>query len=199
MEKIRVKIDGIETYVERGTSILNAAKGAGVHIPHLCYSENLSVTAACRLCIVEVEGNRSLVASCSTPVFDGMIVRTSTERVITARRHIIELLLSDHPKDCMVCEKSGDCLLERYAYEYGLREVRFRGEQHNYPVRSSNPFYERDYNKCILCGRCVTVCHEVQFCEAVDFSGRGFNTKVATFFDRSMAESPCVFCGNCVS
>jgi formate dehydrogenase major subunit len=98
----------------------------------------------------------------------------------------------------MTCEKSGSCKLEKYAYEFGIRKSRFMGESHNYPLRSTNPFYERDYNKCILCGRCVTVCHELQYCEAVDYSKRGFATKIAASFDCSMQETPCVFCGNCV-
>jgi formate dehydrogenase alpha subunit len=99
----------------------------------------------------------------------------------------------------MTCEKSGSCKLEKYAYEFGIRKTRFQGEKHEYPLRAVNPFYERDYNKCILCGRCVTVCHEVQYCEAVDYSKRGFSTKIAASYDRSMQETPCVFCGNCVS
>jgi len=112
---------------------------------------------------------------------------------------VIELLLSDHPYDCMTCEKSGSCKLEKYAYELGIRKPHFEGEKHNYPLRATNPFFERDYNKCILCARCVTVCHEIQYCEAVDQSKRGFDTKIVASFDRSMQETPCVFCGNCVS
>jgi predicted molibdopterin-dependent oxidoreductase YjgC len=112
---------------------------------------------------------------------------------------VLEFLLSDHPYDCMTCEKSGTCKLEKYAYEYGIRKTRFEGDQHHYPLRATNPFYERDYNKCILCGRCVTVCHEIQYCEAVDQIRRGFETKVAALYDRSMQETPCVYCGNCVS
>jgi formate dehydrogenase alpha subunit len=148
---------------------------------------------------VEVEGAKSLVASCAYPVANKMVVRTDTKRVQEARKLVIEFLLSDHPYDCMTCEKSGSCRLEKYAYEFGVRKHRFDGEKHDYPIRASNPFYERDYNKCILCGRCVTVCHGVQYCEAVDYSKRGFTTKVAASFDHSMGETPCVFCGNCVS
>ena len=199
MREIHLSIDGLEVKAEEGTTIFEAARKVGIKIPHLCYRNDLTPTTACRLCVVEMEGARTLVASCAYPVADKMVVRTDTERVRDARKLVIELLLSDHPYDCMTCEKSGSCKLEKYAYAFGIRKSRFEGEKHNYPIRSSNPFYERDYNKCILCGRCVTVCHEVQYCEAVDHSKRGFATKIAASFDRSMEESPCVFCGNCVS
>jgi predicted molibdopterin-dependent oxidoreductase YjgC len=199
MREIQLKIDGQEIKAEEGMTIFEAARKTGIQIPHLCYREDLTPTTACRLCVVEVEGAKTLVASCAYPVADKMVVRTDTERVQDARRLVIEFLLSDHPYDCMTCEKSGSCKLEKYAYELGIRKPRFEGDKHNYPVRQVNPFFERDYNKCILCGRCVTVCHELQYCEAVDHSKRGFDTKIAASFDRSMQETPCVFCGNCVS
>jgi len=199
MAEIQLTIDGREVVTEEGKSIFEAARKVGIRIPHLCYREDLTVTAACRLCVVEVEGARTLVASCAYPVANRMVVRTDTQRVLDARRLALEFLLSDHPYDCMTCERSGSCKLEKYAYEYGVKRSRFEGDQHDYPIRSINPFFERDYNKCILCGRCVTVCHELQYCEAVDQVNRGFDTKVAAPFDRSMQETPCVFCGNCVS
>ncbi len=199
MAGISLSIDGREVRVEEGVTLFEAARKADIHIPHLCYREDLTVTAACRLCVVEVEGARNLVASCAAPATNNAVVHTDTERVRKARKQVIELLLSDHPYDCMTCEKSGDCKLEKYAYQFGVRKPRFQGGKHDYPLRAVNPFFERDYNKCILCARCVTVCHEVQYCEAVDQSKRGFDTKVAALFDRSMKETPCVYCGNCVS
>lgn len=199
MSEIRLTIDGREVQAQEGMTILEAARQVGIAIPYLCYRDDLTPTTACRLCVVEVEGARTLVASCAYPVANNMVVKTNSARVLDSRRMVIEFLLSDHPYDCMTCEKSGSCLLEKYAYEFGIRKPRFMGEKHDYHLRSSNPFYERDYNKCILCGRCVTVCHEVQYCEAVDYSKRGFGTKVAASFDRGMQETPCVFCGNCVS
>jgi predicted molibdopterin-dependent oxidoreductase YjgC len=199
MPEINLTIDGRKVKAEAGMTVFQAAKALGIEIPHLCYREDLPPTSACRLCVVEVEGARTLAASCSLPVANNMVVKTNSARVLHSRRMVIEFLLSDHPYDCMTCEKSGSCLLEKYAYAFGIRQPRFQGERHNYPLRAANPFYERDYNKCILCGRCVTVCHEVQYCEAVDQSNRGFYTKVAAPFDRSMQETPCVFCGNCVS
>jgi predicted molibdopterin-dependent oxidoreductase YjgC len=199
MAEIGLTIDGREVQAEAGMTIFEAARKAGISIPHLCYRNDLTPTTSCRLCVVEVEGARTLVASCALPVAPKMVVRTDTKRVRDARKLVVELLLSDHPYDCMTCEKSGSCKLEKYAYQFGIRKTRFQGEKHEYPLRAVNPFYERDYNKCILCGRCVTVCHEVQYCEAVDYSKRGFTTKVAASFDHSMQQTPCVFCGNCVS
>ena len=199
MSEVTLTIDGRTLQVEAGTTVFEAAKKAGIKIPHLCYREDLSQTAACRLCVVEVEGARNLAASCALPVSNKMVVRTDTPRVTAARRLVLEFLLSDHPTDCMTCEKGGTCSLEKYAYEFGIRKSRFEGERHTYPLRDSNPFFERDYNKCILCARCVTVCHEIQYCTAVDQTRRGFGTKVAAFGDESMKETPCVYCGNCVS
>jgi len=199
MAEFSLTIDDQKVVVEEGTTIFQAARSVGIEIPHLCYREDLSPTGACRLCLVEVEGARNLVASCVYPVADDLVVRTKTERVIKARKLAIELLLSDHPFDCMACEKSGDCELERYAYELGVATTRFQGEKHDYPLDETNPFFVRDYNKCILCERCVKACNDVQFVEAIDFAHRGFDTKVASPFDRSLLESTCIFCGQCVA
>ena len=198
MDKVTITIDGKQVSVEKGSTVLQVAKAAGISIPHLCYREDLQSNSACRICVVEVEGARTLVPSCSYPVSQGMIVRTDTPRVMKARKLILELLLSDHPFTCMTCEKSGSCKLEDYAYKYGVRSSPYDGEQHHYPIDISNPFIGRDYNKCILCGRCVSACNEVQRWEAIDFIGRGFSTKVGTAYDRGLQESPCVFCGQCV-
>ena len=199
MNQVHLEIDGREVGVPEGTTVFEAARSAGIEIPHLCQQDDLSPTAACRLCVVEVEGARTLVASCAHPVADKMVVSTNTERVLKARKLVIELLLSDHPVDCMTCEKSGACQLEKYAYELGVSKTRFQGEKHEYPLDEANPFYLRDYNKCILCERCVKACREVQFVEAIDLANRGFDAKVATPYDRSMMDSTCVFCGQCVA
>jgi len=199
MNEVRLQIDGREVSATEGTTVFEAARSVGIEIPHLCYREDLTPTAACRLCVVEVEGARNLVASCAYPVANNMVVRTNTERIIKARRLVIELLLSDHPFDCMTCEKSGACELERYAYELGVATTRFQGEKHDYPLDETNPFFVRDYNKCILCERCVTACNEVQFVEAIDLAHRGFSTKVAAPYERSLLDSTCIFCGQCVA
>src|SRR3989304_3351536 len=133
MNTVKLQIDGREVSVSEGTTVFEAATMSGIDIPHLCHMEGLTPAAACRLCVVEVEGARNLVASCIHPVANGLVVRTNTERVVKARRLVIDLLLSDHPFDCMTCEKSGACELERYAYQMGIKSSRFQGEKHAYP------------------------------------------------------------------
>ena len=137
MAEVRLNIDGRELKAESGMSILDVCKKEGIHIPHLCYRKDLTPTTGCRLCVVEVEGSRTLVASCAYPVADKMVVRTNTKRVQDARKLAVELLLSDHPYDCMTCEKNGDCKIEKYAYEFGIKKSRFEGETHRYPDRKS--------------------------------------------------------------
>jgi NADP-reducing hydrogenase subunit HndD len=198
MSGITLSIDNREVTVPRDSTVLEAAKQAGVFIPTLCHYEGLIPASACRICVVEVEGGRTLVPACSYPVADGMKVKTDTERVLKARRLVVELLLSDHPLDCMTCEKTGDCRLQDLAYSMGLTGSRFKGEQHQYPLDLANPFIVRDYNKCILCERCVRACSEMQEIEAIEYARRGFNTKVSVPFDRGLKESDCVFCGQCV-
>ncbi len=198
MNTVTLQINGRDVSVRNGATILEASSGAGIEIPRLCHMEGLPPNASCRLCVVEVGGARNLLASCSYPVSDNMVVRTNSERVIRARKLVLELILSDHPFDCMTCEKSGACSLEKYAYELGVSTTRFPGEEHAYPLDESNPFIVTDYNKCILCGRCVTACHEVQFVGAIDLTLRGFDTKVAAPFDKSLLDTTCTFCGQCV-
>ena len=199
MAKIQLTIDGNEVLAEEGSSILEAAREAGIEIPHLCYMDNLPSSGSCRLCVVEVEGIKNLVTSCSTPATANMAVKTATEKVIRARKTVIELLLSDHPFDCMTCEQSGRCELEKYAYELNVTGSRYDGDKHNYSVDTSNPFFIRDYNKCILCGRCVTACKKIQHIEAISFINRGFDCKIAAAYDRSLRESNCIFCGQCLA
>jgi len=199
MAKVSLTIDGKKVCVEEGTTILKAAQKLGIDIPHICYEERLAPPSSCRLCVVEIEGAERLAASCSYPVREGMKVRTDTERVKRARRIALELLISNHPLDCMTCEKAGNCLLEKYAYELGVSESRFQGEKTDYPAISDNPFIERDNKKCILCGRCVNVCTDIQQCEVLDFAERGFGTLITTGFNRPLTETSCVFCGNCLS
>ncbi len=193
---MKVTINGKEIDSNPESTILEAAQKAGMHIPTLCYHKHLSPYGGCRVCIVEVEGISRLVASCTTPVTDGMVVRTDTEQVRKVRKTVVELILSNHPNDCMICEQSGRCELQDLAYEYGLRENRFKGEMSRYEIEDQNPMLERDYNKCILCGRCVRMCDEIQCVGAIDFTKRGFYSKIATEYDGVLN---CEFCGNCIS
>lgn len=199
MQEVKLIIDDKEIIATSGETIFKVAERYGIEIPHLCYHKNLSISGACRLCLVEVEGSRTLVASCAYPVSNGMKVKTNSERVITARKMILELLLSDHPFDCMTCEKNGNCKLQEYAYEYNVKDIRFAGEKRKLPVENGNPFIIRDYEKCILCGRCVRTCQEVMVVNAIEFANRGFKTKVSTAFEIPLLESGCVECGNCIA
>lgn len=196
---VKLNIDGREVEVPAGSTIMEAADQIGIHIPRLCYDPELSALGACRLCVVEVEGNRLLPASCVTPVTQGMVVRTESPDVIEARRTILELLVANHPLDCMTCDKMGDCKLAGYCYKYGVKESSFTGEKHNYPIDNSNPFIIRDLNKCILCGACVRACNEMTGQDNLSFLYRGFNRKATTAADVPYIESDCVFCGQCVA
>lgn len=196
---ITLTIDGKEVTVRQGVTLYWAVKKAGIEVPHLCYGEDLPPMSSCRLCVVEVEGMRNLAVSCSLPAADGMVVHTNSERVQRARRFNLELILSDHTVDCITCEKSGSCLLEKYAYDFGVTRPSFGGEQNDRGVLDDDPFIVRDYNKCIVCGRCVYVCNEVQYDSAINIGNRGFPATIATAFDRSLQETTCVSCGRCIS
>jgi len=198
VDEISLSIDNREVIVPGDATILEAAKRLGVRIPTLCHSRDLIPASACRICLVEVTGARNLVTACSYPVSAGMKVLTSSDRVLKARRLVIELLLSDHPLDCMTCEKAGECTLQEIAYELGVASSRFKGERHDYPVDLGNPFIVRDYNKCVQCERCIRACDEIQGITAIDYAGRGFDAKVTVPFDRGLKGSDCVFCGQCV-
>lgn len=195
---IKIIIDGKKVQVEKGTTILESAKKIGIDIPSLCFHSQLLPNGACRLCLVEVEREKKLAASCSYPVEREIKVFTDTPKIRKIRKTILELLISDHPLDCMTCEKSGDCLLEKYAYEYGVKKTPYVGEKRKVEEKDGAPFIIRDYEKCILCGRCVKVCEEVVGAEAIDFGYRGFNTQIISGFDKSLKEGNCLFCGNCI-
>ena len=200
MELVKLTIDGKEVLVQAGTTVLDAAEAVGIHIPRLCFDPSLSSVGACRICVVEIDGIRNLPASCVTWVTPGMVVRTSTPAVIEARKTNLELLIANHPLDCLTCEKLGDCRLAEYCYLYGVKESPFLGDQAQLSSwRTDNPFIVRDLNKCIVCGKCIRACAEVTGKNILDFSYRGFNTKVTPFADVTYAESDCIFCGNCVS
>ncbi len=204
-DAIKLNIDGTDVETQPGTTIIDVATEAGIEIPKLCQHRLLSANGTCRMCLVEVEGARTLLTACTTPVQPGMKVSTRSEQVLRARRSVLEFLLAEHSLDCLVCERSGDCRLQDYAYEYGAdgRQIAGkhyeRGVEEPGEVEADNPFFVRDMSKCILCGRCVRMCAEVMGYGAVDFASRGAETKVATSFEMPLTESSCVFCGNCVT
>ncbi len=195
---MKITINGKVCEAREGQTILQTATANGFSIPTLCYLADLTPTGACRICLVEVGGMKNLVASCATPVAEGMDIKTDSKRVLEARRFVVELLVSCHPLDCMTCEKTGDCVLQNLAYELGVTGTKWESEKHDYPLDDTNPFIIRDYNKCILCLKCVRVCDEIQEIQAIKNTQRGFDTKIATVYDGTLQDSNCVFCGQCV-
>jgi NADP-reducing hydrogenase subunit HndD len=192
-------IDNISVNVPEGTTILKAARQAGIVIPTLCFLENASPMGACRVCLVEVEGARSLMASCATPVTEGMKVHTATQRVRTARRAVLELLLSDHEGDCQTCDRNDDCELQAVARAAGVREIHFPGEMSRKYKDNSTPAVVRDTGKCILCRRCVTVCAQNQGVGALFAQNRGLKTVIGPAFCEDLSEMVCVQCGQCAA
>jgi NADP-reducing hydrogenase subunit HndD len=190
-------IDNVPVTVAEGTTILNAAKAANVNIPTLCYLEGVQAIGACRVCVVEVEGARSLVASCVAPVSEGMRVRTNTKRVREARRTVVELLLSEHDGDCPTCDRNNDCELQTLAYELGVMDVALEGERAKAVVDESTPALIRNNGKCIKCRRCVAACSDVQSVGALAPQFRGFDTQIAPAFGKGLDEVSCVQCGQC--
>ncbi len=195
---ITLTINNEAITVPEETTILNAARHLGITIPTLCYDPRLSVSGACRICVVEVEGLDNLVPACAYPVSEGLVVRTNTYAVRKARKTIIELLLANHPHDCLICVRNGNCQLQDLATEYGVREWRWQGKTRHYDKDVSSTALERDPNKCILCGKCVKICKEIQTVSALDFTKRGFSTLVESALHRPLAETVCVLCGQCL-
>jgi NADP-reducing hydrogenase subunit HndD len=191
-------LNGKKVQFKPGQMILEAARKKGVDIPTLCFLKDAMPTGACRICLVDVKGARSLMASCSTPVVENMEVLTDTPRVHQTRKMVVEFLLGSGRHDCMVCEANGDCRLQDLAYQYGIMEPKFKSSETRYPVEDENPLIIRDFSRCILCGRCVQACNEIVVNCAISQGYRGAKSKVVTGGDAPYHESECVFCGQCV-
>lgn len=196
---VTLTINGQKVEVEKDTTVLDAAAKLGIKIPTFCHDPRLKPHGSCRICVVEVNGGNNLPTACVTPVYEGMEVETESEEVVTARKEILDLLLADHPLECLTCEKAGECTLQDLCYQYGVEETSYDGERNNFEIDQSNDFYYSDQNKCIRCGKCVMICDQLQETHAIGFAQRGFETHVATPFEAGLSESTCVSCGNCVS
>ena len=205
METIKLTIDNKEIEVQKGTTILNAAKDLGIDIPTLCYMELHDMhienkPAGCRICVAEIQGRRNLAPTCSTKCEPGMIVKTHTPRVLNARRTVMEFILSDHPKDCLVCSKSGSCELQSMAHRLGIKEI--PGSEYaamSTYRKDTSPSIIRDLDKCIMCRRCEMMCNEVQTVGALSAINRGFMATVAPAFEQNLEYSTCTYCGQCVA
>jgi len=203
MDIINLNIDNKPVVVKKGTTILQAAKNIGVHIPTLCYMklDDLNIEnkpGGCRICVVEVDGRRNLAPACCTEVFEGMNVNTHSIRAINARRTVMELILSDHPTDCLICAKSGNCDLQNMAHYLGIRKIHYQGEQSHYREDTS-PAIIREVDKCIMCRRCEMMCNEVQTVGVLSAINRGFNSVVSPAFEMNLDHSVCTYCGQCVA
>ncbi len=196
---INIEVNGKTIQAEPGEMLLASLRRAGIDVPTLCNIDGLPPTGACRMCICEVEGQRALVPACAFPVFEGMKVKTHSDRVIEARRTILELLLANHPTDCFYCERNGSCKLQALSIELGIRSHRFTGEKDNRPIDNSSPAIVRDSSKCILCGRCIRVCENIQSVSCLDYIRRGSKAFVGTAFNEGMNISSCINCGQCVA
>ena len=198
MENVNIKINGRDYSVPANSTVLEAARYAGIDIPTLCYLKDINEIGACRLCLVEVKGARGLVTACVYPVNEGMEVFTNTPRVLAARKTNLELVLSNHEKKCLSCIRSTTCELQKLSNEYGCDEGHFKGESIHYELDTSTPFLVRDNNKCILCRRCIGACHNMQGIGVIGATDRGFDTHVAVAFEKKLMETSCVGCGQCV-
>jgi NADH-quinone oxidoreductase subunit G/NADP-reducing hydrogenase subunit HndD len=197
--KITLTIDGVSVSVPEDDTIMKAADSIGIRIPRLCTHSKLSDYGACRICVVEVEGMKNYPPSCSTPVREGMIVRTHSEGVCRARHHLMELILSNHPADCQICDKKGACELQDLVEQMGINQPPAEGERKHYPIDDTSPAIVRNPDKCILCGKCVRVCSEIQGVNALTFAHRGFKTHIVPAYERGLGESVCTNCGQCVN
>ena len=197
MAMVNVTIDGVKLSVPAGTTVLEAAHQANIRIPTLCYLKDINQFGSCRMCVVDI-GARSLAAACVMPVSEGMVVKTNTPAVRAARKAVLELILSNHERKCLSCVRSQNCELQALARELGVDENRFEGQNIEYPLDMLSPSIVRDPNKCILCRRCVAVCREIQGIGAIGPVQRGFKTEIAPSFGKSLSETNCINCGQCV-
>ncbi len=198
MDMVNVKVNGIAVSVPKGSTILEAARAAGVEIPTLCFLKDINEIGACRICVVEATGARGLVTACVYPVAEGMEISTNTEKVQKARRTTLEMILSTHEKKCLSCVRSGNCELQKLCHDYGVEESSFEGYNPHYELDESCAHLVRNNNKCILCRRCVAACKQ-QFVSVIGANDRGIDTHIACAFEKDLSNVPCISCGQCIN
>ncbi len=198
MSTVTLTIDGREIQAEQGDTVLETAKKAGIHIPTLCYLEEINEIGACRVCVVEVEGGKALQTACTTPVAEGMKIKTASPAVRHARKIVVELLLSDHPSDCLKCIRNQNCELQSLADDLGIREIHYEGERNQRPIDDLSASVVRDPEKCINCRRCISTCNDVQNVYAYAMAERGFKSTVTPVFEEPLSEVACTNCGQCI-
>jgi len=198
MDKVNIKINNVSLQVPGDLTILEAAKYANIEIPTLCYMKGLCEIGACRICLAEVKGGRSLVAACVFPIFDGMEVQTNTPAIRESRKHTLELIVSDHKRECLSCIRSGSCQLQTLCHDYAIDENTFKGMTHDYEIDDKSLSLVRDNTKCVLCRRCIAACSDKQSVSVIDAVYRGFKTNISCAFGHTLDEAPCIYCGQCV-
>lgn len=200
MEKdlITVTIDNQKVTVEKDTTILQAAKQAGIEIPTLCFLKDINEIGDCRMCIVKVEGRRGFATACIQKVEEGMIIKTNTPEIMEARHVMLDLIISNHNKDCLTCTRMGNCELQQLAVKFNIQSIEYEGEREIHKIDNLSPSIVKDPNKCILCRRCVAVCKNIQKIGAVDCGNRGFDSSISTSYNKSLKDTNCVYCGQCI-
>lgn len=196
--KIKLNIDGIDVEVEKGTSVLAAAKTANINIPTLCFLKKINANGDCRMCLVDIEGRKSYVPSCITQAEEGMVVKTNTKQLMEARRVILDLILSNHNRDCLTCVRNGNCELQKLSNQFNVQNIAYDGEKSTYELDDLSPSIVRDMNKCILCRRCIATCKNIQNIGAIDSINRGFDSCISTVGNNSLNNVNCTFCGQCI-
>ena len=195
---VHLTINGIPVEVEEGTTILEAARKINIDIPTLCFLKDINEVGDCRMCVVEVEGNRGFATACIQKVAEGMVVKTSTPAVIEARKIVLDLILSNHDRECLTCTRNGTCELQKLAQEFYVDEIKYQGSRNRHKIDDISPSIVRDFNKCILCRRCVATCKNVQGIGAIDCVNRGFESCISTVENKSLNDVNCTFCGQCI-
>ena len=195
---VNITIDNQKISVPEGTTILEAAKKAGIDIPTLCFLKDINEIGDCRMCVVKIEGRRGFATSCIQKVEEGMVIKTHTPEIIEARHVMLDLIISNHDKDCLTCSRMGNCELQALAAKFGIQNIEYKGERKEHPIDNFSPSIVKDPNKCILCRRCVATCKNIQKIGAIDCGNRGFESSISTTYNKSLKDTNCVYCGQCI-